>query len=278
MKKAFTLIELLVVIAIIAILAAILFPVFAQAKESAKRASCLANQKQIALAGIMYSTDFDDYFALSAYFVAPYGGDPRYRIFSVYDALQPYIKNTGIFQCPTLAPGIDWKNRVETAPPAVGALTTAGTFQFTGFVPNLGVFGENFCSAPIAALRKYTPSTPQSGLPDPVGTILFFDGYMKKNAPLEYYNFIGWARHAEGVVVNFADGHSHFYRFNGIPTGGSTTGIATAQRPTYYSWTGPYLRTEQELDALTPTPANTYNDFHGVPGTPITDSEDYACN
>ena len=60
MKKAFTLIELLVVIAIIAILAAILFPVFAQAKEAAKRTACLSNAKQIALSQKMYSGDNDD--------------------------------------------------------------------------------------------------------------------------------------------------------------------------------------------------------------------------
>ena len=60
MKKAFTLIELLVVIAIIAILAAILFPVFAQAKAAAKKAVSISNQKQISLSIIMYGGDFDD--------------------------------------------------------------------------------------------------------------------------------------------------------------------------------------------------------------------------
>ncbi|MFX8934016.1 prepilin-type N-terminal cleavage/methylation domain-containing protein, partial [Acinetobacter baumannii] len=60
MKKAFTLIELLVVIAIIAILAAILFPVFAQAKEAAKKTTCLSNTKQIAVSQLLYSHDYDD--------------------------------------------------------------------------------------------------------------------------------------------------------------------------------------------------------------------------
>ncbi len=62
MRRAFTLIELLVVIAIVAILAAILFPVFAQAKEAAKKTQCVSNQKQLGLAFIQYATDFDDVF------------------------------------------------------------------------------------------------------------------------------------------------------------------------------------------------------------------------
>lgn len=91
MKRAFTLIELLVVIAIIAILAAILFPVFAQAKTSAKITSTLSSVKQLALGLPMYSTDFDD-MAVHEYGSTPYSSTDTWvgRVF-------PYVKNRSIF-------------------------------------------------------------------------------------------------------------------------------------------------------------------------------------
>ncbi len=120
-RRAFTLIELLVVIAIIAILAAILFPVFAQARAKARQASCLSNEKQLSLATGMYVQDYDESFyphrfncksggsfatcaeylsgsiAGSAKLVAdPDSGSRFYWIF----LLQPYIKSTQVFVCP----------------------------------------------------------------------------------------------------------------------------------------------------------------------------------
>ncbi len=93
-RKGFTLIELLVVIAIIAILAAILFPVFAQAKEAAKRTSCLSNMKQAGLAMNIYVNDFDDV-APSLVHTSGAAEDTDF-----YAILQPYIKNYDMFFCP----------------------------------------------------------------------------------------------------------------------------------------------------------------------------------
>ncbi|MCW5937593.1 MAG: prepilin-type N-terminal cleavage/methylation domain-containing protein [Fimbriimonadaceae bacterium] len=110
MKRAFTLIELLVVIAIIAILAGIIFPVFARAKASAKKTACISNLKQIGGAISLYMQDFDDIF--------PSAVDPvdkfRPEIWSefpdfqaripdmpmLHEALQPYVKSAEVFRCP----------------------------------------------------------------------------------------------------------------------------------------------------------------------------------
>lgn len=93
MRKGFTLIELLVVIAIIAILAAILFPVFAKAREAARKSSCSSNEKQILLAVTQYVQDYDE--------TMPIGWNGAGGNTAWYHNIQPYIKNTGVFACPS---------------------------------------------------------------------------------------------------------------------------------------------------------------------------------
>jgi len=102
-RRGFTLIELLVVIAIIAILAAILFPVFARARAKARQVSCLSNQKQVALACIMYSQDHDELLPLWgwAYIADPDPEDDEDDGVYTWDTvILPYTKNRQIFVCP----------------------------------------------------------------------------------------------------------------------------------------------------------------------------------
>jgi prepilin-type N-terminal cleavage/methylation domain-containing protein/prepilin-type processing-associated H-X9-DG protein len=103
-RRGFTLIELLVVIAIIAILAAILFPVFARAREKARQASCQSNEKQIALGLKMYASDYDGKICqprMGKWLPPCTCGQSPYYTWKV--AMQPYVKNTQLFQCPSLA-------------------------------------------------------------------------------------------------------------------------------------------------------------------------------
>ena len=113
-RQAFTLIELLVVIAIIAILAAILFPVFAQAREKARSTTCLSNFKQLGSAVIMYIQDYDGNYPLAWYNTPAYGFDC---------VLLPYVKNLGVYDCPSnvTAPRL-WNGYVtffKIAPPGI---------------------------------------------------------------------------------------------------------------------------------------------------------------
>lgn len=91
LARAFTLIELLVVIAIISILAALLFPVFAQARAKARQTACLSNCRQIGLAFMQYAADYDDCLPLST---------DSGRDLSWVNTMQPYIKNRQIYRCP----------------------------------------------------------------------------------------------------------------------------------------------------------------------------------
>jgi prepilin-type N-terminal cleavage/methylation domain-containing protein/prepilin-type processing-associated H-X9-DG protein len=134
MRRGFTLIELLVVIAIIAILAAILFPVFARAREKARQSSCLNNLKQLGLASLQYAQDYDEKFPslrvaaqMNVPQMAPYyewGWQSGYGYwYSFMFVLYPYVKNTQVFQCPTN----NFSNCGISYAPAEHARNAAGT-------------------------------------------------------------------------------------------------------------------------------------------------------
>jgi prepilin-type N-terminal cleavage/methylation domain-containing protein/prepilin-type processing-associated H-X9-DG protein len=130
-RIGFTLIELLVVIAIIAILAAILFPVFAQAREAARKASCQSNLKQIGSAWIMYVQDYDEKSNNNTWNSSTFGEDPAggrevRQIFG--QRLQPYMKNYNALLCPS--DGSPWSSSDSQENPAVAL---KGSYAFHSY-------------------------------------------------------------------------------------------------------------------------------------------------
>lgn len=142
--RGFTLIELLVVIAIIAILAAILFPVFARAREKARTASCQSNLKQIVLAAHMYANDYDETWVAmwtESWFQGQSGRNWWMGL------LQPYVKNVQIFACPTVAyawRGLDTWNGTNV----IGGIYAPCRNAADSYIRFWGGYGMNWFSDP----------------------------------------------------------------------------------------------------------------------------------
>jgi prepilin-type N-terminal cleavage/methylation domain-containing protein/prepilin-type processing-associated H-X9-DG protein len=156
--RAFTLIELLVVIAIIAILAAILFPVFAQAKEAAKKTSCLSNTKQIGLGFMMYGNDNDDYMPSLLASVTPInGGSMSWPVIPYDRQIASYVKNDEIYKCPDDSSGgapaasipfWDGNYRAKKMKRSYGYVGTIFTIQAGGRDANTGMSTGPYDTAP----------------------------------------------------------------------------------------------------------------------------------
>jgi prepilin-type N-terminal cleavage/methylation domain-containing protein/prepilin-type processing-associated H-X9-DG protein len=178
-KHGFTLIELLVVIAIIAILAAILFPVFAQAREKARQASCMNNLKQLATGMLMYSDDNENLFP------PVLGRQPGERF--IYPMtwmarLQPYLKNTSVLVDPSSGhTNQDWNSSGDllanySFPPsqrATGHLATIVTAEPFGTAMWEGIGG--FYGPPTGNFLEEVPSYGQSQIARPAETIMICD-------------------------------------------------------------------------------------------------------
>ncbi len=223
--SGFTLVELLIVIAIIALLAAILFPVFARARENARRASCQSNMRQLALGITQYTQDYDERFPIQCVVGDITNGGP----IGWADAISPYLKNRQIFYCPSGT----MSQHPDTSPNEVGyteyyinsALSNTATLE----LPDYGAGGIN-----------------QAVVGHPAQTILNVDGESDSNSTARFrgngmassghdgtseqhypgYYAPGLAttgslkqKHFNGSNLSFVDGHVKWYNLGNGSTG-----------------------------------------------------------
>ncbi len=240
MKKTagFTLIELLVVIAIIAILAAILFPVFAQAREKARQTSCLSNTVQMGLALNMYVQDYDEHVCLNNdgnWYQYP-AGSGNYYIHTWMSLLEPYIKNYALWVCPSasassgLYAGYDYSPESPwTSGPLIGSIQAAYTLN--NYYNYNSTYGAIFQSNPISIAAIEAPSGlmfcadgGQSPLTawDPEQIVTQYAGMAINTASNPHFAYaIGqysqgalYGRHNEGLNNVFFDGHAKWMRLS----------------------------------------------------------------
>ena len=219
-RRGFTLIELLVVIAIIAILAAILFPVFAQAREAARKTQCLSNTKQVGTAVMMYVQDYDETFAPNKYLIGT-------TLYTYYDLHLPYTKNVGVLACPSDGK----KTRFSTWLATCGLPLTPATDFIFSYNGNYCVFNDGTAARPVWGMAS---------LPRPADTAVFSDGVLMCNFnspmydPGSYTTYGGTAmrpRHHDGVSVTYADGHSKFQKARQQATSRDADGFVAADGP-----------------------------------------------
>jgi len=252
-RKGFTLIELLVVIAIIAILAAILFPVFAQAREKARTASCLSNIKQVSLSWQMYIQDYDETMVPAFTYDGTGAGVGVTQIW--WPKLQdPYVKSWAIYRCPSA--------------PDPSAIFGGGPFAWWANQMRLGNIGYNYLGLSIwlDCNVQLTVGVSLAAVGKPSQTVAFVDsayepspgqsisntnrGFSVVQAPAQYaaiypaprtctyYNgtnggwdwpvattprpySIGWTidRHSLGMNVGWVDGHAKYMKYQALAAG-----------------------------------------------------------
>jgi len=243
LKQGFTLIELLVVIAIIAILAAILFPVFAQAREKARATACISNQKQMGIALVMYRQDYDEVNA--RYRMCPdnladplctmasptVSTGPNESWWAPYDTtlapeptplphnyqgakagfLQPYVKNQQIFRCPSYPQG--------QVGYAMSYIYNGPMGQPDAFIVNpIVYFVWDHKRTPGCANTSATPSATSSNVAGMRGPFPLEQDLSGASAHTHYPD-----RHTDGFNGLRYDGSAKFRKYSGLDTNGTTS-------------------------------------------------------
>ncbi|MDR3706800.1 MAG: DUF1559 domain-containing protein [Capsulimonadaceae bacterium] len=237
--KAFTLIELLVVIAIIAILAAILFPVFATAREKARQTACESNLKQFGLALQQYEQDYDEYVPSGNGYLAGWGGQ-----------LYPYVKSTAVYSCPSDPTSPSSTGNWSLISYAINQnMIAAPIAKFAS--PALSVYLTEvegyYCTItnPIESSSPFTNGYMQWNSGHPVGYTLIPNLSSPTNNSLGYHaagnigSRTSWqiavlprnngVRHGTGSNFLLSDGHVKFALPTLVSTGYTPTGAACAQ-------------------------------------------------
>jgi len=265
MKKGFTLIELLVVIAIIAILAAILFPVFAKVREKARQTSCLSNEKQLGLAFAQYTQDNDESFPTDP---NVYGQGWAGRIY-------PYVVSTGVFGCPD-----------DPTQPADAGFTKL-SYAFNGnlygiFAPGQTYYTSGLQYVNIASdtspastvelfeIQVQDGADPTSGNNTPGDALTTLSGYASTTGINEYWSATGTGS-ISGYGHQYPNGHGDTGRYatgnignypiatvNGITTGIHTGGANYLEIDGHAKWETPG-QVSGGLSAAAPGNAEVHN-------------------